>query len=316
MLEPCLTFNPIYQSRVWGGREISRIFHRDLPGTKSIGESWELVDRPEAQSIVNAGAFWGRTLHELWANHRTDIFGEDLRAARFPLLFKILDAADVLSIQVHPPISVAERLNGEPKTEMWYFVATHPGAAIYAGLQPGITRETFRQALQEGTVPRLLHRLATNSGHYILIPSGRLHAIDAGNVIFEIQQNSDTTYRVFDWNRTGSDGRMRDLHIEESLQSIDFNDFAPTLSPVREELLVQCEHFRVECWDLATKRPAQDDHRFAVFQCVCGRLLLGDRSFQPGDLFLVPASAGAPMLEPVENGTRVLKTTLAETGLL
>ncbi len=312
MPEQCLIFHPIYQSRVWGGRELARVFRRNLPDSGPIGESWELVDRPEAQSVVSDGAFRGRTLHELWTNHRAEIFGEGLHYPRFPLLFKILDAADALSVQVHPPISVAEQLKGEPKTELWYFVATHPTAAIYAGLQPGVTRETFRQALEDGTVPRLLHRLATTSGDYILIPSGRLHAIDAGNVIFEIQQNSDTTYRVFDWNRTGIDGRMRELHLEESLQSIDFNDSKPALSTVGEELLVQCEHFRVECWDLAAKRLAQDNHHFAVFQCVCGSLSLGDRSFHSGDLFLVPASASSPMLEPNENGTRILKTTLGE----
>jgi mannose-6-phosphate isomerase len=310
MLDSCLTFSPIYQPRIWGGRELARIFQRTLPGSGPIGESWELVDRPEAQSVINAGPLAGVTVHELWLSRREEVFGPGFEQPRFPLLFKILDAADVLSVQVHPPPEVAERLGGEPKTEIWYFAETAPGAGIYAGFRNGVKPEAFREALENGTVASLLHRIPTGPDLYILIPSGRLHAIGAGNILFEIQQNSDTTYRVFDWNRTGPDGQRRALHLKESLLSIDFHDFEPKLAQVRGELLAACEHFRVECWDLTDARSANEAKAFAVFQCVRGRVQVGDRTFASGDLFFAPASAWELVLRPLEHAARLLRTTL------
>ena len=148
---------------------------------------------------------------------------------RFPLLVKILDAQQTLSVQVHPPATVAAALGGEPKTEMWYVAEAGPGAELLAGLKRGVTRPLFEKKLQDGTVAECLHRLPVSTGDALFLPSGRVHAIGAGVVIFEIQQNSDTTYRVFDWNRAGLDGRPRQLHLRESMSSIDFADFEPGL---------------------------------------------------------------------------------------
>ena len=149
----------------------------------------------------------------------------------FRLLIKILDARDKLSLQVHPPAGQAAELGGEPKTEMWYIAEAAPGAELYVGLKRGVTRAEFEQKIKAGTVAECFHRVACEPGDAMFLPSGRVHALGAGLVIFEIQQNSDTTYRVFDWNRLGLDGKPRELHIPQSLASIDFNDFEPSLLP-------------------------------------------------------------------------------------
>jgi hypothetical protein len=158
----CLTFEPLYMERVWGGRKLAALFGRHLPVAKPIGESWELVDRADAQSIVSEGRLKGIALHELWLNHRIQIFGEGYDQERFPLLIKILDASDALSVQVHPPIHRKIEFLDEPKTELWYFVATDEGVSAYVGLKNGAMKEDFQSALANGTVDRLLHRLPTH----------------------------------------------------------------------------------------------------------------------------------------------------------
>jgi len=311
LMENCLTFEPIYQERVWGGQTLRSAFGRNLPSGRRIGESWELVDREEAQSVVNGGQFAGWTLHRLWTERREEIFGNSLSEHRFPILIKILDAADKLSVQVHPPAELAEALRGQPKSEVWYFIQTEQNAQVYAGLKKGVCREHLEQALADGTVDRLVHCLPTRTDSFIFIPSGRLHAIDRGNLIFEIQQNSDTTYRLYDWNRLGSDGKPRKLHVSESLACTDFEDVEPVLGTVDGEVIVSCPHFHIERWELEEARPAQSHPRFAVFQCVTGKVRYGKRQFNPGDLFLVPAFAHKQLIEPETAGTMVLRTTLA-----
>jgi mannose-6-phosphate isomerase len=151
--------------------------------------------------------------------------------ARFPLLIKIIDAQDNLSLQVHPPSAVAARLGGEPKTEMWYVARAERGAELFVGLKRGVRRAEFEQKLADQTVAECFHRIAVREGDAMFLPSGRVHALGAGLVIFEVQQNSDTTYRVFDWNRVDRDGRARELHVPQSLASIEFEDFEPALLP-------------------------------------------------------------------------------------
>ena len=202
--------------RVWGGRRLAERLGKPLPPGVPIGESWELVDREDAQSVVDTGEHAGITLHELWTEHREAVFGEIPDSPRFPLLAKILDARETLSVQVHPPAAVAPELGGEPKTEMWYLIEAEEGAELFAGFRPGVDRRQFESALGNGDVADLLHRVPVRAGDALFIPSGRCHAIGAGCLIVEIQQNSDTTYRVFDWNRVGLDGKPRALHIESS----------------------------------------------------------------------------------------------------
>ena len=310
-----IVFTPIYQERIWGGRKLADQLGRSLPGSQPVGESWEFVDRPEAQSVVAEGPLRGNTLHDLWTHQRTEIFGPRHRntGPRFPLLCKLLDARDRLSVQVHPPAAVAARLHGEPKTEMWYFLGCDPGSRIYAGLSAGTTRVAFEEKLGRGEIEGCLHVLHTREGDSIFIPSGRLHAIGEGNLIVEIQQNSDTTYRVFDWNRRGLDGQPRDLHLAESLLSTDFNDFAPSLAHVETGVIADCDYFRVEKKNLSAPedlRPAGD---FALITVVGGSALCGAHTFFSGDFFLLPA-AEAPPVRPAEESCSVLVTTLPQAA--
>ena len=226
------SFEPIYQDRVWGGRVLESAFQRTLPADRPIGESWEIVDRPEAQSIVRAGPQKGLTLRGLIEQHGADVMGPKWPVDKpFPILVKWLDCRERLSLQVHPPASVAGALKGEPKTENWYIAHSTADAHLLVGLRRGVTREQFERAIAKGTLEECIHHFQVAAGDSILVHSGQVHAIDAGNLILEIQQNSDTTYRVYDWGRVGLDGKPRQLHIEQSLRSIQWDDFEP--APVR-----------------------------------------------------------------------------------
>jgi mannose-6-phosphate isomerase len=229
MLYP-LTFHPIFKERVWGGRNLEQFHPQALPPGVPIGESWEISDRPGDVSVIANGPLAGKNLRWLMENHQTELLGAArAQNGRFPLLIKILDAREKLSLQVHPPARQAAELGGEPKTEMWYIADAAPAAELFAGLKRGVTRAEFERKVRDGTVAGCFHCVPVRAGDAMFLPSGRVHAIGAGLVIFEIQQNSDTTYRVFDWNRVGLDGQPRELHVAESLASIDFNDFEPGL---------------------------------------------------------------------------------------
>lgn len=287
-----LQFTPLYQTRVWGGRRLETVLGRHLPDAQPYGESWDFVDREREQSVVARGPHAGLSLHELWTTHRREVFGEASlasRSARFPLLIKVLDCLDDLSLQVHPPAHLASALGGEPKTEMWYVAHADEGASLYAGLRPDVSRAQFERALAEGTVAACIHRLPARTGDSLFVPSGRLHALGAGLLIYEIQQNSDTTYRVFDWNRLGLDGRPRELHVEQSLQCIDFSDVEPALTHT-QGVLAECEHFRVS--RVGTGQRGRRGH---------GRLVLpiatttwGETTIPPGVLTLCPAALDLP----------------------
>lgn len=306
MLYP-LKFRPLFKERVWGARNLERLYRKPLPANVPIGESWEITDRPGDVSVIANGPLAGRDLHWLVENCAGELLGE-ARAlnGRFPLLIKILDAQDTLSLQVHPPASKAAELKGEPKTEMWFITEAQPGAALFVGLRRGVTREEFERRIADGSVEKCFHRHDVKAGDAMFLPSGRVHAIGAGNVIFEIQQNSDTTYRVFDWNRVGLDGKPRELHVPQSLASIDFNDFEPALESrdivqrgdATVRTVAKCPLFTVEQIGLSATRslslPAQTMHILGV---VAGTLSVeGAReklTLQAGEFCLVPASCAA-----------------------
>lgn len=310
LIQP-IVFQPLFMERVWGGRQLETVFGKKLPPGKSIGESWEIVDRAEAQSVVSHGPWAGCTLHELWSNHRREIFGATMPdLPRFPILAKLLDAREKLSLQVHPPEKVAALLGGESKSELWYFAAADQGAEIFAGLRAGVEREQFATAMGEGETAELVHRVAVTTGDSFFVPSGRLHGIGGGNLIVEIQQNSDTTYRVFDWNRKDLNGKPRDLHREESMQAIDFQDFEPGLVRAKGERLLDSPHFRVDRWDLTEPRRASAESTFALFCCVEGAVECGGLEMSPGEFFLVPACAAQSELQPVGEKARLLRVTM------
>ncbi len=243
-----LRFAPIYQTRVWGGRALEAALGRSLPPVDPIGESWELVDRPEAQSVVAEGPMAGLSLRSLLERHAAAIMGPAWPAQRpFPILVKWLDCRERLSLQVHPPSSFAGELRGEPKTENWYIAETAPGSRLIVGLRKGVTRARFEAAAGAGNLEECVHSFNVAAGDSILVRSGQVHAIDAGNLILEIQQNSDTTYRVYDWGRVGLDGRPRQMHLAQSLRSIDWNDFepAPLRSAPTSGVIADCAEFRI-----------------------------------------------------------------------
>ncbi len=312
-MEP-ITFSPLYMERVWGGRELERVYQRELPHPdRPFGESWEIVDRDDAQSVVDDGPWHGTTLHDLWTNHREEIFGEKIaNSPRFPLLVKVLDARDDLSIQVHPPIDLAASLGGEAKNEMWFIADCEPGAKLYVGLKNGVTRADFEHAIDTGTVAELVHTISPTPGESIFISSGRLHAIGAGFLIHEIQQNSDTTYRVFDWNRLGLDGTPRQLHVSQSLASIDFDDFEPAMNAPNGDTLATCPHFQTDrkSLELGDTITNPRDDRFSILSVVKGELeSSGGTRYQSGAFILLPRD-GAPLT--VLRNTTVLQITLPE----
>ena len=296
-----LTFEPIYQDRVWGGRGLETKLGRSLPEGRKIGESWEIVDRPEAQSVVANGAWKGKTLGEVLLLHSDDLMGPGWPGGKpFPILVKWLDCQEILSLQVHPPESKAAKLGGEPKTENWYVAETYGKASLIVGLRQGVTREQFEIALQEGRLEECVHKFESLPGDSILVESGRLHAIDAGNLILEIQQNSDTTYRVYDWGRVGLDGKPRNLHISESLECIDFEDFEP--EPIRlpeihgkEEVLVDCSEFSIirhvlQSGDRMTFPANQSAHLFNIIKGSMQDESTGE-TYEKGQNLLLPFAA-------------------------
>jgi mannose-6-phosphate isomerase len=305
MLYP-LTFKPIFKERVWGGRNLERLYQKELPANVPIGESWEISDRPGDASVIANGPLAGKDLRWLMENHAAELLGTaHADKKNFPLLIKILDAQEKLSLQVHPPAKLAASLGGEPKTEMWYVAEATPEADLFVGLKQGVTRAEFEQRIKDGTVAECFHRIGVQKGDVMFLPSGRVHALGAGNVIFEIQQNSDTTYRVFDWNRVGLDGKPRELHVEQSLASIDFEDFEPLLiksnysknPTLSVRVLVDDPLFRIDaCIVKRGQRFHIRSDGAQILGLVKGRLDVSHEqtkvSLRAGEFVLLPASLG------------------------
>lgn len=215
-----LVFDPILMERVWGGQALAKLGKR-VPAGRPVGESWELADLTEASSLVASGALAGTSLRQLRQTRQRELCGPAaLDGGSFPLLVKFIDAAQTLSVQVHPDAETAARLGGRPKSEAWYVLDAAPGAVLHLGLKPGITISRLEQAVAEGQVEELLHAVPVSAGDLIPVLPGTVHAIGAGVLLAEVQQPSDTTYRVYDWGRLGLDGKPRPLHLAESLQSV------------------------------------------------------------------------------------------------
>jgi mannose-6-phosphate isomerase len=303
-----LTFTPLFMERVWGGRGLQEAFGKPLPDGAPIGESWEVVDRPEAQSVVASGPLAGVELHQLWREDRERIFGARAAGAgdRFPILVKLLDARETLSVQVHPPAHLAEELDGEPKNELWYVAGAAPGANLFAGLRRGVSQDEFSAALKAGEdVSAMLHRIEVQIGDALFIPAGRVHAIGAGCLVVEIQQSSDTTYRVFDFNRPGLDGKPRELHLPQSLASIDFSDLEPALRPPGDGLVLANENFTVTRRRIESAAEQVTTEGECAIVCVLtGETRCGNERFGSGSFFLVPADTGSAL--PVSGPAEVL----------
>jgi mannose-6-phosphate isomerase len=313
-----LRFRPILRDYLWGGRRLETLLGKPLPPGDRWAESWEIADHGSDQSVVEFGALAGTTLNELVANRGIDLLGAGWRAAegRFPLLLKFLDAAQTLSVQVHPDDARAARLDPPDggKTEAWVVLDVLPGSLIYAGLKPGIDRATFEAALHAGRCADCLHSFQPSPGDCVYVPAGAVHALGAGLLVAEVQQTSDVTYRLFDWNRVASDGRPRALHIEQGLEAIDFSlgpiepQWAEPTERIEVVRLVACDKFVLDRWDFDTPQPIGGDGRCRLIAVLDGAVSIeGDPSGVPlrrGASALLPAGSGATLLSPLP-GRRV-----------
>lgn len=297
---PPLKFIPIIKPLPWGGRKLETLFGKVLPDGLPCGESWEVVDLPGEQSLVAVGELANNSLSSLVETRPDELLGEaPLLMGRFPVLFKLIDATQTLSVQVHPGQEAALRIGdgARPKTEAWYILQADPGAVLYLGLQEGAGRPELRQALQTGTVGDLLRQVPVRAGDFVYLPSGCLHAIGSGIVLAEIQQASDTTYRVFDWNRVGLDGQPRQLHVEAALESINFDlrGKPAHAGPLSGRPGIRCKQFAFERVALgAGSETPLEAGRPRIVCCIEGTGGVGGTGTDPltirvGETCLVPA---------------------------
>ncbi len=291
-----LKFKPIYKHRIWGGQKLRDFFDKDIPAGEKIGESWELADLPGDKSVIANGELAGQTLSDAIAKYPAEIMGDENFSGSFPLLIKFLDAEDVLSVQVHPDPATCKRMGkGDPKTECWYIVFAAPGAVIYKGLKEGVGKEEFAEAIKRGDVADMLAEVPVKAGECHFLPAGTAHSIGAGLIIAEIQTPSDTTYRVFDFNRVDDTGKPRQLHIEEALESIHFDPSGDNLSVTTVGRLVDCEYFRIDKGHQTKDGEvvlSRGEVKCLIILAGSGRIMAADEAcvdFKAGDCLLIPA---------------------------
>ncbi len=250
-----LRFRPVYQTYIWGGRNLrGRLGREDAP-EGIVAESWEVSDRGDGMSVVSEGPLAGKSLRELVEADRAGVLGTRAVTPVFPLLIKVLDAAQTLSVQVHPNDETAAKFGGEAKTEMWYVLEAAEDAAVYCGLVEGVTPEAFRAAIEGNALEPLLRRIPVKAGDAVFVPGGRVHAIGSGCLLLEVQQNSNTTYRIYDWGRVDAQGKSRELHIDAALRVTLWEDREDALTPPVElpslqgasrVLVMESPYFRLE----------------------------------------------------------------------
>lgn len=290
-----IQFEPIFKERIWGGQRLRTYFGKAVPAGVLVGESWELADLPNDKSRIRNGPLSGLTLHEAIRIYGHLFVPTESSWDLFPLLVKFLDAQNILSVQVHPDKAACLRSGkGDMKSECWYVLDAQPDAVIYKGLKSGVTRSQFEQAVRNETVTEVLQRFVVHPGECHYIPAGTCHAIGAGLFLAEIQTPSDTTYRVFDWNRRDEQGKCRPVHIEDALNSIRFDQLPDELTVRSEGVLVDCDHFRVEkqIGRQSDSTPIQSG-RLEVLIIVSGTGLIDSTHhfttpFHPGDTILIP----------------------------
>ena len=302
-----LLFEPYFRPQIWGERRLQRCLKKRLPPEGRYGESWEISAHPHHVSRILDGPLAGTLLTQLWNQAAAELWGAGRPPAEFPLLIKYLDCHDQLSIQVHPSDELAHRLLGEPrgKTEAWLVLQAEPSARIYAGLKAGVIRGDLERCLDAGTVADCLHSFSPRPGDCLFLPAGTVHGVGGGVLIAEVQQSSDATFRLFDWNRTGPDGKPRQLHRAEALQSIDWaaGPVRPVDGPpidrlpsgVRAKRLVRCPHFTLERYVLGGELPCPHPENISIWMMLEGSARLTSGTFRKilhrGDTVLIPATS-------------------------
>lgn len=297
-----IKFKNIYFDKIWGGRDLE-LFRDNLP-EGDIGESWDVACHPHGMSIVKNGEFKGTKLDELIELKGSELLGTKISKETFPLLIKLINAKDKLSVQVHPEDKYAMETEGEMgKTEVWYVVEALTGANLVVGTKEGCTKEQFKKAIEEGEMEEYMNKIPVKKGEVYFVKSGLIHAIGEGVIIAEIQQNSDTTYRVYDYNRG------RELHVEKALDVVDLNLRGERSTGVKVEgnghskvYYCVCDKFSLELCDVyGAFSESSDEERFYVFTCVEGNGKItynnGSESIEKGESIFIPASLGAYKIE-------------------
>ena len=299
-----LKMKPCYKEYLWGGTRLKTEFGKtDAPDVTA--ESWELASHPDGMSVVAEGPFCGKTVDQLGALDREGFWGTACRDERFPLLVKLIDAKQMLSVQVHPSDDTAAE-GEQGKAEMWYIVDCEPQAFLYYGFSRKIDEQELLQRAEDGTVCDVLNRVPVSRGDVFYILPGTIHAIGAGIVIAEIQQNSNTTFRVYDYRRRGADGKLRPLHLERASKVMDYTPVVPAECKVNSVMtfpeftmaeMFSCKYFRAYRVDVhSCARLSCDGHSFQHLQCVDGRGVIrcggADYPFECGQSFLMPAALG------------------------
>ncbi len=320
-----LLFHPVYKDYLWGGNRIITRYQREVPlGT--CAESWEVSSRTDGMSIIRNGALSGQSLAEalrIWGHQLT---GAAAPPDRFPLLIKLIDARETLSIQVHPNDKTALLVNGEAKTECWHILETTPEATVLAGFKPGVTPTAYDEAVRQGTVATLLNRIAVKPGDTIFIPGGMVHAINAGCMLLEVQQNSNTTFRIDDGGRLGPDGKPRELHTGPARIVINWDTtLEPKVIPAplpstpghQQALEIQSPFFRLEhhCQNAGAVTWDGQEKSFVVLFVAKGHLRLhwadGEQSLHEGTTCLIPAGL-RNVTSTTDHGARLLVTRLPD----
>lgn len=309
-----LKFENVLKEKVWGGSALVTRYNKKPSTATNIGESWEISAVAENLSVISNGFLAGNNIEELIEVYMGDITGDSVYEKfgnEFPLLIKFIEAREDLSIQVHPGNKLArERHNAYGKTEMWYILESEKGSKIYTGFNDGVTREMYQEALRSGNLAELLNIESVVAGDIFFTPAGRVHAIGAGTVLVEIQQTSDITYRIFDWNRKNSGKEKRELHIDLALDAIDFTATGknkirkdPVLN--KTENLVSCEFFNTNIirFDSPVKKEYFLIDSFVVYICIEGEFqILWDDAreiVKKGETVLLPAMIKEVLLKPV-----------------
>lgn len=325
-----LRFQPIFRRYLWGGRRLAEVLQKPI-GQDAAAESWEIVDHEDDQSVVTNGPLAGKSLRQLISESGAELLGQSVldRIAnkdvpvqlrdRFPLLLKFLDANQHLSVQVHPDDQFGATLTPPDlgKTEAWYVLHAQSESKIYAGLKAGVTEADFRAAVADGQTEQTLHSFQPRAGDCIFIPAGTMHAIGAGLLIAEIQQASNTTFRVYDWGRVDKDGQPRPLHIEQAIEVTDFslgpvNPAQPQSSNDSDwSELVSCDKFVMSKSELQRPTKVGGDGRFHILAVTGGELNIeldpAHSNLQLGQTVLLPASLPAVELRPGDNGAELLE---------
>jgi mannose-6-phosphate isomerase len=314
-----MTFTPVFKDYLWGGRNLEKL-GRKLPAG-IIAESWEIAGHEDGTSVVNNGFWAGKGLTEVHAELGLDLIGRNNAWAqergKFPLLVKLLDANKPLSVQVHPDdaYALANEGNELGKTEMWVVLRAEPGAELILGVKAGTTPQAFRQGIEEGILGPYLHHLPVKAGDHICVPAGTLHAIMEGLLIAEIQQNSNTTYRVYDWNRMGVDGKPRPLHIDKALDVIDFEGAEPGLCPpvlvaerkgLRRFELCRNRYFVTERMEMvagAVYRGECNGESLEIWGVIDGRVEVGELPLEAVHFALLPAALGKFRIKAITKAT-------------